>query len=324
MLGTLAGKRRPVMALAKCPMVVSAVCARTTDGGLVPVVEAARQAERDGRVLHASLFPVQPWIDVPDLGFAALVCADGDPAAAEQVATDLVQRAWQQRGEFTPDLVELEDAIRVGLSSDGLTVVSDGGDAPSGGSAADSAAVLRALLAADAHQGQRLVYLSMCDPRAVALAEQAGVGATVELDLGHFHSVKDGAPVRIAATVQLISTGQYRMRDQDMQISMGKTVVLALGAIRMLVRTMPSFEWDVAMYQSQGLDLAKAALVFVKSPGGFRHSYGKCASRILVADTPGPTCANMKRVPFRRVTRPLYPLDELFTFTPKRARAITG
>src|SRR5450631_3902932 len=35
-----------------------------------------RQVERSGAVLHASLFPVQPWLDVPDLGFAALVCAD--------------------------------------------------------------------------------------------------------------------------------------------------------------------------------------------------------------------------------------------------------
>lgn len=167
MLDTLAGKRRPVMALAKCPMVVSAVCARTSDGALVPVVEAAREAEQGGRVLHASLFPVQPWIDVPDLGFAALVCADGDTAVAQQVATHLAHQAWIRRGEFDPDLVSLEDAIRIGLSSPGLTAVSDAGDAPSGGSAADSTAVLRSLLAAGAQEGKRLVYLSMCDPAAV-------------------------------------------------------------------------------------------------------------------------------------------------------------
>ncbi|MEJ1960871.1 MAG: M81 family metallopeptidase [Gammaproteobacteria bacterium] len=321
MLDTLAGKRRPVMALAKCPMVVSAVCARTSDGALVPVVEAAREAEQGGRVLHASLFPVQPWIDVPDLGFAALVCADGDTAVAQQVATHLAHQAWIRRGEFDPDLVSLEDAIRIGLSSPGLTAVSDAGDAPSGGSAADSTAVLRSLLAAGAQEGKRLVYLSMCDPAAVQVAQQAGVGASISVHVGHFYSRKDGAPLRILATVLSISDGEYSMRDQDMRIGMGRSAVLALGAIRILVRTMPSFEWDVAMYLSQGLDLATAALVFVKSPGGFRHSYGKWAARILVADTPGPTCANMKRVPFTRVTRPLFPLDDVADFPPQGAHA---
>lgn len=323
MLDTLDGKRRPIMALAKCPMVVSAVCARTTDGGLVPVVAAARRAEQEGRVLHASLFPVQPWIDVPDLGFAALVCADGDVTAAEQVATELAEQAWNQRDQFTPELVDLEAAIRIGLSSEGLTVVSDAGDAPSGGSGADSTAVLRALLSAGAHHGERLVYISMCDPAAVTAAEQAGVGAAIDVDVGHYYSRHDGAPLRIGATVQLLSHGQYHMRDQDMRIGMGKTAVLALGALRILVRTMPSFEWDVAMYLSQGLDPAAAALIFVKSPGGFRHSYGKWARRILVADTPGPTCANMRKIPFAKVTRPLYPLDELSEFTPKLARTRT-
>lgn len=322
MLDTLDGKRRPVMALAKCPMVVSAVCARTTDGGLVPVVAAARRAEQEGRVLHASLFPVQPWIDVPDLGFAALVCADGDVAVAEQVASELAQQAWGQRDQFTPELVELEEAIRIGLTSEGLTVVSDAGDTPSGGSAADSTAVLSALLVADADRGERLVYLTMCDPAAVVAAERMGVGANIEVDVGHYYSRGDGAPMRIKATVQLLSNGQYHMRDQDMRIGMGKTAVLAVGSLRILVRTMPSFEWDVAMYLSQGLDLTAAALVFVKSPGGFRHSYGKWARRILVADTPGPTCANMKKIPFTKVTRPLYPLDELSEITPKLARTL--
>ena len=33
------------------------------------------------------------------------------------------------------------------------------------------------------------------------------------------------------------------------------------------------------------------------------------AARIFLADTPGPTCVNMRRIPFTKVTRPFYPLD---------------
>jgi microcystin degradation protein MlrC len=77
------------------------------------------------------------------------------------------------------------------------------------------------------------------------------------------------------------------------------------------LRSLPAFEWDPAMYTSVGLDLRRAALVFVKSPSHYRATFGPLAQRIFSADTPGPTCANMRMVKFTRVTRPLYPLDEI-------------
>jgi microcystin degradation protein MlrC len=70
-------------------------------------------------------------------------------------------------------------------------------------------------------------------------------------------------------------------------------------------------EWDTAMYTSQGLALRDAALVFVKSPSHFRAGFGPLANRIMVANTPGPTVPDMCRIPFRKVTRPLYPIDDI-------------
>ncbi|MBN9023740.1 MAG: M81 family metallopeptidase, partial [Rhizobiales bacterium] len=314
LLDVVAGRRPlPAIALAKRPMIVSPVCTRTTDGPLRPIVEAARRMESDGEVINAALFPVQPWIDVPDLGFAALVCAD-DQARATAAAEHLADMAWQRRADFFPDLVPLEEAIRIGLESEGTTVVSDAGDAPTGGSAADSAAVLRALLDAGADRAARPVLLTLCDPEAVRLASTAGVGTTLRLPLGHAFSKRDGQPVEVEATVQSLSDGAYRLVDggpNGLALSMGPTAVLAIGAIRILVRTLPSIEWDRAMFASQGLRLEEAALVFVKSPAHFRQSFGPIATRIISANTPGPTAPDMRRIPFERVTRPLYPLDDM-------------
>ncbi len=90
---------------------------------------------------------------------------------------------------------------------------------------------------------------------------------------------------------------------------MGITAVLAVGALRLAIRSLPGMEWDTGIYTSVGLDLREAALVFVKSPSHFRVSFGPHATRVLVADTPGATCANMRRLQFAHVTRPLWPLD---------------
>lgn len=308
-------KRRamPAMALAKRPLLLSPVCTRTTDGPFRPIAEEARRMERDGEVIHAALFPVQPWIDVPDLGFAALVCAD-DAQSAETAAEKLVEMTWQRRDNFFPDLTPLEETIRIGLASDGMTLVSDAGDAPTGGSAADSAAVLKALLTADADKVPRLSYLTICDPGAVVAAEAAGLGAEVITPVGHYFSKQDGTPVTITGRVLSLTDGTYQMTDggpNGLTLSMGPTAVIAIGSIRLLARSQPSMEWDKAMFVSQGLPLDRAALVFVKSPAHFRQSFGPFAARILSANTPGPTAPDMRRIPFTKATRPLYPLDPL-------------
>lgn len=314
-LQALRGERAPVTALAKRPMVLSAASARTSDGPLRQVWEAARQMEASGRVLHASLFPVQPWMDVPDLGFGVVVVTDGDRAGAHAAAAQLADMAWSARSAFEPDLTPLAEAIRVGLAAPtGLTVVGDTGDAPTGGSAADNATVLRELLAQGADRAARPVYLCLCDAAAARSAAAAGVGCQVALQVGHCVSVADGAPVALSGHVHLLSDGRYRFRGAGatgLQMDMGLTAVLGIGSIRLCVRSLPSFEWDPAMYCALGLDPKEAALVFVKSPSHFRVAFGPLADRLLLADTPGPTCADVRKVGYARVTRPLYPLDQI-------------
>jgi microcystin degradation protein MlrC len=102
------------------------------------------------------------------------------------------------------------------------------------------------------------------------------------------------------------------MRDAGatgMAVEHGPTAVIAIGAIRLVLRSEPGREWDTAIYRSVGLDPAQAGMVFVKSPGHFRVAFGPLAARTLMADTDGPTVGNMARVRWTRVTRPLWPMD---------------
>jgi microcystin degradation protein MlrC len=304
------GKVKPVMALSKRHMVFSPDSARTTVPPLADIVAEGRAMEARGEVLHVSLFPVQPWIDTPDLGFAALVCGE-NRETAQKAADRLARMAWDRRREFEPDVTPLEDIIRIGLTSPGLTVASDSGDTPSGGAAADSTAVLSALLQARADRCERISICTICDAEAAAEAARSGVGKTVTLKVGHKRSGL-GDPLTVTGKVKAITDGTYIVEGpggNGMAGEMGLTVVLAIGSIRLNLRSIPHFEWDLGIHHSVGLDPASAALVFVRSPSHFRVSYAPIAARIFLADTPGPTCVNMRRIPFTRVTRPFYPLD---------------
>ncbi|WP_426954621.1 M81 family metallopeptidase [Muricoccus radiodurans] len=312
MLDRLAGRRRPVMALAKRPMVVSPVGARTPDPPLSDLVALARAAEAAGEALHVGLFPVQPWLDVPDLGFAVLVTADGDAGRAQAVADRIAEAAWAMRNRFGHGLIPLEEAIRIGLAGPGTTVIGDGGDAPTGGSPADNPSVLRALLAAGADRHDRPILLTMSDPQAAAEAHAAGIGACRGFRLGHAHT--PGEPVVAEAEVVTLHDGRFALRDGGATgsvIDHGPSAVLRIGALRIALRSAPGNEWDTNVYRSLGLEPSEAAAVFVKSPAHFRVAYGPLAARVVAADTPGPCAGNTARVPWTRVTRPLWPLDDV-------------
>jgi microcystin degradation protein MlrC len=304
------GKVKPVMALSKRHMVFSPDSARTGAPPLADIVAEGRAMEARGEVLHVSLFPVQPWIDTPDLGFAALVCGESKEAA-QKAADKLAKMAWDRRAEFEPDVTPLDEIIRIGLTAPGLTVASDAGDSPSGGGAGDSTAVLAALLHAGADRADRITICTICDAEAAAEAAKAGVGKTVTLKVGHKRSGL-GEPLTVTGKVKVISDGTYVLEGpggNGMTGEMGLTVVLAIGSIRLNLRSTAHFEWDLGIHKSVGLDPAKAGLVFVRSPAHFRASYAPIAARIFLADTPGPTCLNMRRIPYTKVTRPFYPLD---------------
>lgn len=312
LLDTLRGKRRPTMAIAKRAMLLSPSKARTVEEPLQSIVAEARRLEAAGEILHASFFPVQPWLDLPGLGFGVLVCTDGDPAGAQRAADRLADLVWEQRHQFDPQLIDLESAIQVGLREPGTTVVADSGDAPSGGSAADSTSVLAALLAAGADRSERLSYLTMCDAAAAQQCAAAGVGRMLRLSLGHAVS-RSGDPMVIEARVVSLHEGSFVMLDagaQGTRTEFGVTAVIAVLSLRIAIRSRPSYEWDTGIYTAFGLRLEEACLVFVKSPSHFKAAFAPRAARVLLADTPGPTCPNMRRLQFQHVTRPLFPLDE--------------
>ncbi|TGS71742.1 M81 family peptidase [Mesorhizobium sp. M3A.F.Ca.ET.201.01.1.1] len=302
----------PAMALAKRHMLISPTCTRTTDGPFVEFVDLARKMEAQGEAKCVSYFCVQPWIDVPDLGFAALVAGETQDLA-QQAADKLADAVWAARNNFFPELCDVREAIEIGLASPGLTVVSDAGDAPTGGAAADSAFVLENLLAAGAHKANRLTYLTLCDPEGAALAHRIGIGGPIHTKVGHAFTPNLGMPIEIDGLVAHTSDGRFQIDDggaTGLWVDMGPTATIAIGAIRLVVRSAPAMEWDRGIYTSQGLILADGVLAFAKSPSHFRHSFGAIANRILVANTPGVTPPDMRRIMFRNVTRPLFPQDE--------------
>ena len=316
LVSAMRGELSPTMALVRLPMINPAENARHTDGPLSEVIGMAVALEKQGTILHGGIYPVQPWLDIQDVGSSVVVITDGNPGAARQQADELAQAFWSRRSAFLPTLVAPNEAVRRSLARESGTVVfCDSADAPTSGSTGDSTVILEAVLRA-APLGD-IALLNVVDPGAVAQAIEAGVGSQVALRVGGTLAPSFFSPVTFRGYVKIISDGAFRFKGPGMrgvEHHMGRTVVLVQNGIHLVVMERPVSQWDPQLYRSVGEEPADAHIVQVKSPAAFRAAYGEIADEVLIIESPGISTPQLSTLPWRHVRRPIYPLDPEVTF----------
>jgi microcystin degradation protein MlrC len=308
----IADGARPVTALRRLPMIVPAENGRTTEGPFAEVQQLRRELAQHPRVLDSSLFAVQPWLDLYDVGCSVVVVADGDAELAAQHADMLAEAFWQRRRAFDVELTPTDAAIEQALASERRPfILADSADAPSSGAPGDSTVVLERLLAAGP---SRPCYLNIADAAAAAALVAAGVGAEVTLRVGAASGARLYQPVEVSGSVVHVSDGAFVNRGlgfQGVTFHRGPTAVLRSGQIWLIVMERPVIQWDPELYRSVGLEPRDAQIVLVKSPAAFRAAYAPLAAEILMLDAPGVCSPNLRALPFQHVRRPLFPFDDL-------------
>jgi len=300
---------RPVMAHRKLQMITSAEQHNTSRPPMGPLMQSVIAAEREPGMLAAGIYPVQAWLDIPNLGWSIVTVADGDPALARAKADALGELAWKARHAFLRDRTPVAEALRIARETPGGPIVlADSSDGTAGGAEGDSTVLLRGLLESPV-PGPCLLLIT--DPEAAARCAAVGVGQEITLEVGGKLTPAFFQPVRLTGTVRTLSDGKFQMKNPKMPANRGLTAVLQAGDLFIVLSRKPVYTWDEECYRSVGLFPREAKLVQVKSPGGFRPVYEPFAKAIIDMDSPGPCDSNLRRLPFKRVTRPLFPLDDI-------------
>lgn len=311
MLRILSGEVKPTMALRKLPLIIQAENSQTSSGPMHELIAAAERWERGGQAEAVSVFPVQPWMDIAEMGCAVVAVTNGNRRTAERQAGTLARELWDRRLEYEAELTPVPEAIERAIASTAWpTVLSESSDSTGSGSPGDSTGVLKHLLKAKL-TGPAAIFL--VDPEAVAQAAAAGPGATVTMQIGGAFDRKHSKPVKVTARVRMISDGRWTARargyNTGITTSMGRAAVLEAGMVQILVAERSAMTVDPELFRSHGIDPVYCQIVVVKSPNGFRAAYTPIAAQMIVVDTPGVSTANLRTLPFRRVPRPIYPLD---------------
>lgn len=319
LLGTIRGEISPTMALVRLPMILPPENSTHNWGPLADVISQAQELESDGTILHGSIYPVQPWMDTEDMASSVLVVTDNGETAAKEQAEVLAKMFWERREQFVAETVEPDEAVQQALASTGGTFVfCDSADSTTSGSTGDSTVILKALLRTAPFEPVAL--LNIVDPEAVARAIGAGVGSSITVSVGAKFAPGYFQPVAFCGRVKTISDGFFTHRGPGMhgvRQRMGRAVVLVAGGIHLVVMERTVSQWDPQLYRSLGEEPEDARIIQVKSPMAFRAAYEEIADEIVIISAPGAASPDLTALPWKRIPRPIFPLDQDTQWSPE-------
>ena len=90
---------------------------------------------------------------------------------------------------------------------------------------------------------------------------------------------------------------------------MGRTVVLETDAFTAVVSERPMEPLDLGVFESAGVDPRRFDFLILKSRMYCRPSFVPISSALVECDSGGVTSSNYALFQFRKVRRPIYPLD---------------
>ena len=96
---------------------------------------------------------------------------------------------------------------------------------------------------------------------------------------------------------------------KGVRLSMGPTAVLRVGGIRVLVTTHNIQVYDLQVFLSQKIDPRACSVVAVKSWHHFRAAFEPISRGVMLADSGGLVSRDPKGFTYRKIRRPIYPLD---------------
>jgi microcystin degradation protein MlrC len=275
--------------------------------------------EQEAGVLTATVAMGFPFADVPDAGVSVLVTTDNDAGLAAARANEVAQLLWNLRDDLQPTLTTIETAIqyvREHPDAGGPLLFADGSDNPGGGAPCDGTVALAALI--DAGLPGAVVGV-LYDPETAAQAHAAGVGSTIRVRLGGKTDDKHGRPIEADAHVRGLCDGRFVYRGPmhcGVEDNLGPTATLLLGGVEVVVSSVRRQCLDAEMLRIAGIEPTNRRLIVLKSAVHFRADFAPLAAAIFDGDTPGVHRPDFSGYAYRKLRRPVYPLDRETAWKP--------
>lgn len=255
-------------------------------------------------VIDAAIWMSYPWADEPRNHGVVMAYGDNKEAVGK-AAEKLAKHFWDVRKkfEFVAPTTTLDSALNKAVASDKKPfIISDMGDNPTAGGAGDVTWTLTEISKRPEFQAggkKTLIYASIPGPELVKKAKEIGIGGKIDATAGAAIDNRYAGPIRLQGEIMAIKEGDIDAKTE---------VVVKSGNIYTIVterRKGYHYEKD---FTDLGLKPREADVLVVKI-GYLVPELYNMRGDWLMASTPGGVDQDLLRLPYKRINRPMFPLD---------------
>ena len=256
-------------------------------------------------VIDAAIWIGYAWADEPRNHGVVVVTGD-DKENVNKSAEYLANSFWEARDlfEFVAPVGSLDKSLELAINSNTKPyIISDMGDNPTAGGAGDVTWTLNELLLRDEFknpEGRSVIYASIPGPNLIENAANLEVGSYVEGFVGATVDDRFAGPIHLKGIIQSIKTGDQYAETE---------IVVKTGSISVIVtkkRKPYHYEKD---FIDLDLNPRETDIIIVKIGYLVPELYNINKGWIM-ALTPGGVDQDLNRLVYRRIQRPMFPLDK--------------
>lgn len=314
-IAVLENGAKPKSAWVRVPILIAGEQSSTFVEPMMGLIKELRECEKKEGIMAASYLMGFPWADNEDSSVAVYVVADGDKELAEREAVKLAEVMWSKKDDFCfqTETYEEKEALDIAFKAvkEGKLPIylSDSGDNPTAGASSDATGFLKLIMDDDRTDNLEhpVIFGGIYDPIATKQCE-GRVGEEITLTFGAKFDNNISTPITATGTVKSYIKDWSRrgMLQGDLALfnSCGIDIVLAEVHVGYVTPE---------MFTDLGVNPRDVEIVVCKL-GYLTHEQSLVAKRSIMALTKGNTNEDLKTLDYKKIKRPIFPIDSDFQY----------
>ncbi|MGL6115888.1 MAG: M81 family metallopeptidase [Cetobacterium sp.] len=293
------------------PMLVAGEQSETSTYPMTYYIEKCRKYEKEEGILAVSVLMGFPWADSEDGGMGIYVLGENEDRVKE-ISKTMAQEIFDGRNEFSFHTETYEPFKAYEVALEALKdkkfpiYLSDSGDNPTAGSSSDCTDFLKLILNHEKTMEipEPVIYGGIYDPIETFKCKNK-IGEEVELNLGAKFDNLTTAPIKIKGTVinYLEKWGTYK----------SDLAVVRMNNVDIVIAEKHVGYISPEMYEDLGLKPKEKCIIVCKL-GYLTEQHKEIAKRTIMALTNGSTNEDIENINYKKVKRPIFPLDKDFSY----------
>ncbi len=319
LISMIRSEKKLITKQVKLPLIVPFHSMITDSGPAKELAEYAENLKEQFGLVDVSLCHGFAYADTACAGVSA-VAVDISEEKAQKAAKLLAKKTWELRDAMTvgqPGVREALDQAEKFMKEEGVILVAETSDFPGGGTPGDGTHLLKGLMERNMEGS---IFASIYDPEVAVLAHEAGVGTMLNLRVGGKCDTLHGDTLELQdVEVMALSDGHFNYTSpmyKGLAYCVGKTARLKYKNVEFIVCSVPRQTHDDRMIAITGGSITDYKLICIKSAVAFRCFFETVEEikHIILTNPPGLCSCDLANLDYKKIHRPIYPLDNNFEF----------